>query len=122
METMTKCGPILDRVKQEVYESVSIDIDQTTVQTTDSTLDLEKRVAHLERDNANVLNADAENFLPSKSQPIYKNLNPMSESSSSDKTMSLCVLPNIMGYIRHGAKKTKVRILLDTSAPEVRYH
>ena len=62
------------------------------------------------------LNADAENFLPSKSQPIYKNSNPMSESSSSDKDRVTCALPTVMGYIRHGAKKTKVRILLDTGS------
>ena len=60
------------------------------------------------------LNADAENCLPSKSQPIYKNSNPMSESSSSDKDRVTCALPTVMGYIRHGANKTKVRILLDT--------
>ena len=63
-----------------------------------------------------VLNADAENFLPSKSQPIYKNSNPMSESSSSGKDRVTCALPTVMGYIRHGAKKTKMRILLDTGS------
>ena len=62
------------------------------------------------------LNADAENFLPSKCQPIYKNSNPMSESSSSDKDRVTCALPTVLGYIRHGAKKTKVRILLDTGS------
>ena len=48
MEAMTKSGPILDRVKQDV----SIDIAQTTAQTTDAARELEKRVAHLERENA----------------------------------------------------------------------
>ena len=48
----SKCGPILDRVKQEVYKSVSIDIAQTTAQTTDVARGLEKRVTHLERENA----------------------------------------------------------------------
>ena len=62
------------------------------------------------------LNADAEHFLPSKSQPIYKNSNPMCESSSSGKDRVTCALPTVMGYIRHGAKKTKVRILLDTGS------
>ena len=40
----------------------------------------------------------------------------MSESSSSDKDRVTCALPTVMGYIRHGAKKTKVRILLDTGS------
>ena len=64
----------------------------------------------------NALNADAENCLPSKSPPIYKNSNPTSESSSSDKERITCALPTVMGYIRHGGKKTKVRILLDTGS------
>ena len=50
----SKCGPIIDRVKQEVYESVSIDIAQTTTQTTDAAHELEKRVAHLERENTSL--------------------------------------------------------------------
>ena len=54
VEAMAKCGPILDRVKQAVYESVSIDIAQTTTQTTDTARELEKRVAHLERENASL--------------------------------------------------------------------
>ena len=51
---MTKCGPILDRVKQEVFKSVSIDIAQTTAQMTDAARELERRVAHLERENASL--------------------------------------------------------------------
>ena len=54
MGAMTKCGPILDRVKQEVYESVSIDIAKTTTQTTDAARVLEKRGAHLEQENASL--------------------------------------------------------------------
>ena len=54
MEAMTKYGPILDRVKQEVYESVASDIAQTTAQTTNAARELEKRVAHLERANASL--------------------------------------------------------------------
>ena len=38
MEAMTKRGTILDRIKQEVYESCSIDIAQTS----DVARDLEK--------------------------------------------------------------------------------
>ena len=56
VETMAKCGPILDRVKQDVFESVSIDIAQTTAQTTDAACELERRVAHLERENASLHN------------------------------------------------------------------
>ena len=54
MEAMTKRGPFLDRVKQDVYESVTIDIAETTTQTTDAARELEKRVAHLERENASL--------------------------------------------------------------------
>ena len=54
VEAMTKCGPILDRVKQAVFESVSIDMGQTTVQTTDAARELERRVAHQERENASL--------------------------------------------------------------------
>ena len=54
MEAMSKCGPIMDRVKQAVYESVSIDVDGTTTQTTDAARELEKRVVHLERENASL--------------------------------------------------------------------
>ena len=36
MEAISKCGPILNRVNQAVYESVSIDIAETTTQTTDA--------------------------------------------------------------------------------------
>ena len=54
VEAMAKCGPILDSVKQAVYESVSIDIAETTTQTTDAARELEKRVAHLERENASL--------------------------------------------------------------------
>ena len=54
VEAITKCGPILDRVKQDVFESVSIDVAQTTGQTTDAARELERRVAHLERDNASL--------------------------------------------------------------------
>ena len=50
----SKCGSILDRVKQEVYESVFIDIAQTTTQTTDTARELEKRVAYLERENTSL--------------------------------------------------------------------
>ena len=53
-EAITKCGPILDRVKQDVFESVSIDVAQTTGQTTDAARELERRVAHLERENASL--------------------------------------------------------------------
>ena len=73
---------------------------------------------HFDRQSTrvNALNAGAENFLPSKSQLIYKNSNPTSESSRSDKERITCALPTVMGYIRHGGKKTKVRILLDTGS------
>ena len=54
VEAITKCGPILDRVKQDVFESVSIDVAQTTGQTTDAARELERRVAHLERENASL--------------------------------------------------------------------
>ena len=54
VEAMTKSGPVLDRVKQDVYESVSIDMAQTTGQTMDAARDLERRVAHLERENASL--------------------------------------------------------------------
>ena len=37
-----------------MYESVSIDIAQTTAQTTDTARELEKRVAHLERENTSL--------------------------------------------------------------------
>ena len=40
----------------------------------------------------------------------------MVESSSSGKERVICALPTVMGYIRFGAKKTKVRILLDTGS------
>ena len=75
---------------------------------------------HFDRKNTRVdaLNADAENRRPSKSQPNYKNSNPLSESSSSGKDRVTYALPTVMGYnfIRHGAKKTEVRILLDTGS------
>ena len=54
MEAMTKRGPVLDRVKHDVYESVTIDIAQMTAQMTDAARELEKRVAHLERENASL--------------------------------------------------------------------
>ena len=49
---------------------------------------------HIDRKYTRIdaLNADAENVIPSKSQPIYQNSNPMSESSSSDKDRVTCAL------------------------------
>ena len=44
------------------------------------------------------------------------NSNPISESSSSDKDRVTCALPTVMENIRIGAKKTEVRILLDTGS------
>ena len=41
-------------MKQDVFESVSIDVAQTTSQTTDAARELERRVAHLERENASL--------------------------------------------------------------------
>ena len=41
-------------MKQDVFESVSIDVAQTTGQTTDAARELERRVAHLERENASL--------------------------------------------------------------------
>ena len=54
VEALTKCGPILDRVKQDVFESVSIDVAQTTGRTTDAAREPERRVVHLERENASL--------------------------------------------------------------------
>ena len=52
---------------------------------------------HIDRKYTRIdaLNADAENVIPSKSQPIYKNSNPMSESSSSPRRNEIHDLMNI---------------------------